>query len=69
MSYKEYVKHESEVSQALDLISIQISYILSSSNFDTFTAMTLKLQEVANFGMFFHVMQTIHFIHVCVRQK
>ena len=31
------------------------------------TAMTLKLQEVPNFGMFFHVMQTIHFIHVCVR--
>ena len=29
--------------------------------------MTLKLQEVANFGMFFHVMQTIHFIHVCLR--
>ena len=44
-----------EASQALDLISIP------------FTAMTLKLQEVVNFGMFFHVMQTIHFIHVCVR--
>ena len=29
--------------------------------------MTLKLQEVANLGMFFHVMQTIHFIHVCVQ--
>ena len=29
--------------------------------------MTLKLQEVANFGMFFRVMHTIHFIHVCVR--
>ena len=27
----------------------------NSSNFETFTAMTLKLQEVANFGMFFHV--------------
>ena len=27
----------------------------------------LKLQEVANLGMFFHVMQTIYFIHVCVR--
>ena len=40
-----------------------------SSNFETFTAMTLKLQEVANLGMFFHVMQTIHFIHVCVRLK
>ena len=58
---------ESETSQALDLISIQISKILSSSNFDTFTDMTLKLQEAANFGMFVHVMQTIHFIHVCVR--
>ena len=33
----------------------------------TFTAMTLKLQEAANFGIFFHVMQTIHFIRVCVR--
>ena len=30
--------------------------MLSSSNFETFTAMTLKLQEVANLGMFFHVM-------------
>ena len=40
---------------------------MSSSGFDTFTAMTPKLQEVANFGMFFHVMQTIYFIHVCVR--
>ena len=29
--------------------------------------LTLKLQEVANFGMFFHVMQTIRFIDVCVR--
>ena len=29
--------------------------------------LTLKLQEVANFGMFFHVMQTINCIHVCVR--
>ena len=29
--------------------------------------MTFKLQEVANFGMFLHVMQTIHFIHACVR--
>ena len=28
--------------------------------------MTLKLQEVANFGMLYHVMQIIHFIHVCV---
>ena len=27
----------------------------------------LKVQEVANFGMFFHVMQTFNFIHVCVR--
>ena len=31
--------------------------------------MNLKLQEVANFGMFFLVMQTIHFIHVCVQEK
>ena len=37
------------------------------SNFETFTALTLKLQQVANFGIFFHVMQTIHFIHECVR--
>ena len=29
--------------------------------------LTLKLQEVANFGMFVHMMQTIHFIRVCVR--
>ena len=29
--------------------------------------MTLKLQEVANLGMIFHVIQTIHFIHVCVQ--
>ena len=36
----------------------------NSSNFETFTAMTLKLQEVTNFGMFFHVMQTINCIHV-----
>ena len=36
-------------------------------NFETFTAMTLKLQEVAKLGMFFHVKQTIHFIHVCGR--
>ena len=28
--------------------------------------MTPKSREVANFGMFFHVMQIIHFIHVCV---
>ena len=29
--------------------------------------LTLKLQEVANFGVFFHLMQTIHLIHVCVQ--
>ena len=29
--------------------------------------LTLKLQEVANFKIFLHVMQTINFIHVCVR--
>ena len=52
---------------ALDLISIQISSNSNSSNFEAFTAMNLKLQEVANFGMFFLVMQTIHFIHVCVQ--
>ena len=28
--------------------------------------MTLKLQEGANLGIFFHVMQTIHFIYVFV---
>ena len=39
-------------------------FISDSSNFETFTAVTLKLQ-VVNFGMFFHVMQTIHFMHVC----
>ena len=27
--------------------------------------MALKLQEVAHFGIFIHVMRTIHFIHVC----
>ena len=31
--------------------------------------MTLKLQEAANFGMFFHVMQTFYFLHVCVEKK
>ena len=31
--------------------------------------MALKLQEVANFGIFFHVMQTVHFSHVCVLLK
>ena len=31
------------------------------------SGMTLKLRDVANFGMFFHVMQTIHLIYVCVR--
>ena len=66
LQLKEYAKHESEACEALDLISIQISSIWNSSNFKTFTAMTLKLQEVANFGMLYHVMQIIHFIHVCV---
>ena len=56
-----------EAGEALDLISIQISKVPNSFNFETFTAMTLKLQEVANLVMFFHVMQTIHFVHVCVR--
>ena len=39
---------------------------------EAFTAMTtvaLKLQEVAYFRMFFHMMQTIHFIHVCILIK
>ena len=39
---------------------------------ETFTAMTtvaLKLREVAYFRMFFHMMQTIHFIHVCILIK
>ena len=31
--------------------------------------LTLKLKEIANFGMFFHMMQSIHCIHVCVRYK
>ena len=44
LELKEYVKHESEASQAWILFP-----------------------NVAKFGMFFHVMQTIHFIHVCVR--
>ena len=48
-----------EAGEALDLISIQIS--------KSEIALPLKLQEVANFVMFFHVMQTIHFIRVCVR--
>ena len=70
MSYwnLEYVKHESEASQALDLFPYKsLKSFKSNSNFDTFTAMTLKLQEVANFGIFFHVMQTFHFI--CVQLK
>ena len=58
MELKEYVKHESETSQALDLISIALL---------SFTAMAFNLREVPNFGMFFRVMQTIHFIRVCVR--
>ena len=42
----------------------------NSSNFETFTAMTLKLQEVANFEMFFHVMQIkIVFMFVCNKNK
>ena len=53
LELKENVKHESEAGD--------------SSNFETFTAMTLKLQEVANFGMCFHVMQTSPFIHVSVQ--
>ena len=44
---------------------VELKY--SSSNFEASTAMTLKLQVFANFGMFFHVMQTIRFIHVFVR--
>ena len=45
-------------------------YTFYSSNFElNVTAMTLKLQEVANFLMFFHVMQTTHFTHACVRLK
>ena len=31
--------------------------------------MILKLQEVANFGMFFHMMQTIHFSFMFVSDK
>ena len=52
----------------MDLISIQISLtqIALASNIESVAAMTLKLQEVANLGMLFHVMQTIHFIHVCI---
>ena len=42
-------------------------HLLNSSNFETFTAMILKLQEDPIFVMFFQVMQTIHFIYVCVR--
>ena len=46
-----------EAGKALDLISIQISFkIWNSSNFETFTATTLTLQEVTNLGMFFHVL-------------
>ena len=46
-----------EASQVLDLISDN----------EIALNLTLKLQEVPSFGMFFHVMETIHFIHVCVR--
>ena len=31
--------------------------------------MTLKLQEEANFGMFFHVMQTINIVFMFVYDK
>ena len=61
-TFKESVKHESEAGEALNLISIQISKISNSCNFVTFTAMALKLQDVANWEMFFHVLETIHFI-------
>ena len=27
----------------------------------------ISLREVASFGMFFHMMQPIHFIHDCLR--
>ena len=37
-----------------------------SSYFETFTAMTLKLQEVANLGMFFCVMQASHSLYSCL---
>ena len=52
LEHKEYEKHESEASHVLDLISIEISQILSSSNFDTLTA---KFYEGTNCRMFFHV--------------
>ena len=48
LELQESVNHESEAGEALNLISIQISKISNSSNFETFTAMALKLQEVAN---------------------
>ena len=56
---RESVKHESEAGQAFHKsLKSQIA------NFETVTAMVFKFQEVANFGTFFHVMQTIHSIHV-----
>ena len=56
----ESIKHESEAGKALDPeIALTLKVLL----------LTLKFQEVANFGMFFRVMQTIHFIHVCIRYK
>ena len=64
---KESVKHHKEAGEALNLISIQISKFSNSSNFETFTAMALKLQEVANLEVVFHKMETIHFVPVCVR--
>ena len=55
-----------EAIQALDLISIQISKSEIALTLKLLL-LTLKLQEVANFGMFFQVMQTFNLIHVCVR--
>ena len=35
--------------------------------YTSFKSEIFEAFTVANFGMFFHVMQTIHFIHVCAR--
>ena len=51
------------------LYAVKVCWLTFRAFQEMFTAMTLKLQEVANFGMFFPVMQTFNFIHVCQYDK
>ena len=66
MSYWNLKKVEN-IKARLERPWILFSYKSLSNNFESFTSMTFKLQEVAHFGMFFRMMQTIYFIHVCAQ--